>query len=114
KGKVFAKQLGFSVSRGRAEFAKPLYGLTPVSRVRIPPSPPDVAMPVLFDRHFEMCRLSQTAVTKQWSTGCWGEQPCASRYREKSLKFRSRARCEPPGCSLAALCARFPWTLSPR
>src|SRR4029077_10388022 len=23
-------------------FAKPLYGLTPVSRVRIPPSPPDI------------------------------------------------------------------------
>jgi len=28
------------MGRGRAEFAKPLYGLTPVSRVRIPPSPP--------------------------------------------------------------------------
>src|SRR5271154_6879621 len=28
------------MGRGRAEFAKPLYGLTPVPRVRIPPSPP--------------------------------------------------------------------------
>src|ERR1700722_6661646 len=27
-------------------FAKPLYGLTPVPRVRIPPSPPDVLSPV--------------------------------------------------------------------
>src|SRR5215471_7655571 len=27
-------------------FAKPLYGLTPVPRVRIPPSPPDVLTPV--------------------------------------------------------------------
>jgi hypothetical protein len=27
-------------------FAKPLYGLTPVPRVRIPPSPPDVLNPV--------------------------------------------------------------------
>ena len=28
-------------------FAKPLYGLTPVPRVRIPPSPPDVSTPVV-------------------------------------------------------------------
>jgi hypothetical protein len=27
-------------------FAKPLYGLTPVPRVRIPPSPPDFSTPV--------------------------------------------------------------------
>jgi hypothetical protein len=29
-----------AIGRGRGEFAKPLYGLTPVPRVRIPPSPP--------------------------------------------------------------------------
>jgi hypothetical protein len=27
-------------------FAKPLYGLTPVPRVRIPPSPPELAIPI--------------------------------------------------------------------
>ena len=30
-----------AIGVGRVEFAKPLYGLTPVPRVRIPPSPPD-------------------------------------------------------------------------
>src|SRR3954463_7055087 len=49
-------------------FAKPLYGLTPVPRVRIPPSPP------VFDPH---CPFDQTCIIPRmrgtlWSTTALG------------------------------------------
>ena len=49
---------------GMFQLAKPLYGLTPVPRVRIPPSPPDSrksiqrrALRVLFPAHFYITRV---------------------------------------------------------
>jgi hypothetical protein len=45
-------------------FAKPLYGLTPVPRVRIPPSPPDVLTPAVIIVYLTLSLPERLGVTR--------------------------------------------------